>query len=56
LPASLEVGPARPLFDLRFPGYDVTADGQRFLVVARAARKAWAPISVVINWASGLKR
>ena len=36
--------------------YDVTADGQRFLVNTALEESAAAPITVVENWAAGLKR
>ena len=60
--SNLEVGAARALFDVR-PGnttsgyqYDVTADGQRFLVNTSVEQKASSPITVVINWTAGLKK
>jgi len=60
--ATLEVGAARVLFDIQ-PGnpisgyqYDVTSDGQHFLVNTSVAQKASSPITVVINWAAGLKK
>jgi serine/threonine protein kinase len=64
---TLQVGAARVLFDAR-PGaltltpltfgyqYDVTADGQRFLVNTLVEQKASSPITVVINWTAGLKK
>lgn len=49
--------PAKPLFDL--PGgagtFDVAKDG-RFLIPAPVGRSAGSPITVVVNWAAGLKR
>jgi hypothetical protein len=36
-----------------FPDYDVTPDGQRFVVVIRDA--ATAPLQVAVNWQSGLR-
>ena len=60
--ATLEVGAARVLFDVR-PGnptsgyqYDVTSDGQRFLVNISVDQKASSPITVVINWTADLKK
>jgi WD40-like Beta Propeller Repeat len=56
-----EVGAMLPLFDVRkvvgLEGYDVTADGQRFLVNTRAEQKGPpTPITLVINWTEDLKR
>jgi serine/threonine protein kinase len=39
----------------RFP-YDVTADGQRFLVNSGKEVAASAPITVVVNWAAGVRK
>ena len=36
--------------------YDVTADGQRFVVNSRRPEDAVLPITVVVNWASGLAK
>jgi eukaryotic-like serine/threonine-protein kinase len=56
----VEVGAVTPLFDL--PGhsyfgwdYDVSPDGQRFLVIAHE-QAASAPINLVVNWTAGLKK
>ncbi len=59
--ATLEVGAVRALFEARRGGpgnvYDVTADGQRFLVNTAVEQKApSAPITLVINWTADLKR
>jgi hypothetical protein len=63
--ATLEVGAVRPLFEVRPSGagyvgggyvYDVTADGQRFLVNTAVEQKASAPITLVQNWTADLKR
>jgi Tol biopolymer transport system component len=63
--ASLVVGAARPLFEVRSWTedslgfgyvYDVTADGQRFLVNTVLEQKASAPITLVVNWTADLKR
>ena len=49
-----EVGSARgPLDDPHM--YDVTADGQRFLINV-AEEQQGAPITVVLNWTSSLNR
>jgi Tol biopolymer transport system component len=58
---TLEVGAVRVLFDAHAvvpPGsaYDVTADGQRFLVNTPVEQKASTPITLVLNWTADLKR
>jgi serine/threonine protein kinase/Tol biopolymer transport system component len=60
--ATLDIGAARVLFDVR-PGnpisgyqYDVTSDGQHFLVNTSLEQKVSSPITVVINWMAGLKK
>jgi Tol biopolymer transport system component/tRNA A-37 threonylcarbamoyl transferase component Bud32 len=60
--ASFEVGAVRSLFEtramtgLRYP-YDVSADGQRFLInTLRDQTTTFAPITVVLNWTAGLKK
>jgi hypothetical protein len=56
---TFEIGPTQPLFEFRPAGagyrYDVTADGQRFLINA-FPEQAPEPITVVINWTAGLKK
>jgi hypothetical protein len=60
--ASFEVGAAIPLFEFRagtspgFAPYAVTADGQRFLINAVVETEPNAPLTVVVNWAAGLKK
>jgi Tol biopolymer transport system component len=59
--ATLEVGAVRQLFEIRRGGpgyvYDVTADGQRFLVnTAVEQKEPSAPITLVINWTADLKK
>jgi hypothetical protein len=59
-------GVPTPLFDAHvsaiFPGgggvtyYDVTGDGQRFLVNTLVGESAPVPFTVVMNWTAGLKR
>jgi len=62
-----EAGAPKALFDLRIArsvssdafGYDVTADGKRFLVNSPSTApesSAYAPITVVVNWLAALKR
>ena len=65
---AVEVGAAVPLFESRMlngpnnivgfrPQYDVTRDGQRFLVnVLPLEETASSPITVVVNWTAGLKK
>jgi Tol biopolymer transport system component len=56
---ALEVGPPAPLFTLRIeppplsattPPYDVSPDGQRFLVNTVLGEGETAPLTVVLNW------
>jgi Tol biopolymer transport system component len=62
--SAFEVDAVRPLFDARvvpnqgFSMYDVSADGQRFLIntPAEESPPAPTPITLVVNWAAGLKR
>jgi Tol biopolymer transport system component len=64
---ALEVGAAVPLFTARMLGgpavalglkqqYDVTRDGQRFLLNSLTEEAAPTPITVVLNWTSALKK
>jgi hypothetical protein len=58
---SIEVGQARPLgVPVSFFGgpiqYDVSPDGQRFLVVAEPERTASPPLTLVQNWTAALKK
>ncbi len=59
--SSFEVGAVKPLFDthlfngLRYP-YDVTADGQRFLLSTIPGQASSTPITVVVNWTAGFKK
>jgi serine/threonine protein kinase len=62
--ATFEAGAARPLFSIRrrepvsasdLFSYDVSADGQRFLVNADAEASVSAPMTAVVNWAASLK-
>jgi hypothetical protein len=36
--------------------YDVTGDGQRFLILVPGEERSPEPISVWLNWTAGLKR
>jgi hypothetical protein len=56
----IEIGEVRSLFRLPLtpPGasYDVSADGQRFLVNSAGDQAATAPITLVVNWTAALKK
>lgn len=61
--ARIETGTPRELFQtpianvqLNIDQYDVTADGQRFLVLAPTNNARQTPITVVVNWMAGLER
>ena len=59
--ANFEVGTVRPLFKMSPAGagiykYDVSADGQRFLINMRTLETAPAPVTVVLNWTAGLRK
>src|SRR5207249_488507 len=55
--SSFEVGVVQPLFDVRsygvFARYDVTADGQRFVVPYEAGQPTTA-MTLVVNWPTAL--
>jgi eukaryotic-like serine/threonine-protein kinase len=57
---SIEVGAVRslgiPTVTTRGWTYDVTADGQRFLVAARPEQKSSEPLTLVSNWTMLLKK
>jgi hypothetical protein len=62
--ATFEAGVAKPLFAIhrREPvsasdlfSYDVSADGQRFLVSTDASEATTAPLTAIVNWTAGLK-
>ena len=58
--AAVEVGAVKTLFETRvvvtpYP-YDVTADGQRFLINTRPGDGATEPITVVVNWLAGVEK
>ena len=57
-PESLELGSAHPLFRTAVSarsGYDVSPDGQRFLIAATEEQDA-APIALILNWTAELKK
>ena len=54
---SFSVGVPQVLFDTRMVGgYDVTADGQRFLINQRVREDVPAPLTVVLNWTAELEK
>jgi len=61
--SAFEVGAVRSLFNTRAPStinprsaYDVSHDGERFLVNTLADDDAAAPITLVVNWPALLKK
>jgi Tol biopolymer transport system component len=59
--AGFEVGAVKPLFATRIVSaggyqYDVSADGQRFLIDTAPEQATSSPITVVLNWTAGLKK
>jgi hypothetical protein len=53
----------KPLFDTAInPGavnvfrWDASADGKKFLIITTGQEAAAPPITVVLNWAAGLKK
>ena len=57
---TFEVGAVKPLFQTRAVApsmlYDVTPDGQRFLVINSVEEEESSPLTLVLNWNAGLKR
>jgi eukaryotic-like serine/threonine-protein kinase len=57
---AFEIGAVRPLFRTRAAApaltYDVTADGQRFLVINSVEEEESSPLTLVVNWTAGVKR
>jgi hypothetical protein len=54
----LHAGTPRPLFQLPegASGWDVSADGERFLVNVPVVKSSSVPLSFVVNWAAGLRK
>ena len=48
--------PRQPLSAMDFFSYDVTADGQKFLVNERVDSSNSAPLSVILNWSSEMEK
>jgi Tol biopolymer transport system component len=57
---SFEVGPAKTLFETRAmrggSAFDVTSDGQRFLVNSLVQAQSASPLVLVTNWTAGVKK
>ena len=53
--AVFEATAPAPLFETRALDYDVTADGQRFLL-NKVKEAAGSPVTVVLNWTAGLRQ
>lgn len=56
----VDVGAAQPLFEVSRTGiqksiYDVSSDGQRFLVNIADVQGQTNPITLIVNWTAGLK-
>ena len=58
--SNFTAGTPKPLFDthsfVSFPGaslFDVTRDGQRFVVISPAEESSPSPLTVVLNWTAG---
>jgi serine/threonine protein kinase/Tol biopolymer transport system component len=48
--------PRQPISAMDFFSYDVTADGQKFLVNTKVDTSNSAPLSVILNWASEMEK
>jgi len=59
---TFEMGTPKPLFQTQVSSfgspnrYDVSADGQKFLVNSSVQETSVAPLRVIVNWAAGLKK
>jgi eukaryotic-like serine/threonine-protein kinase len=62
LGATFEMGTPKPLFQTQVSSfetpnrYDVSADGQRFLINSAVQETSRAPLVVILNWAAGIKK
>jgi hypothetical protein len=63
--ASFEAGPPVALFQtqrrqpisaLDLFSYDVSGDGQRFLIATKVDEASAAPLSILLNWASEMEK
>lgn len=56
--ATFQIGEVHALFQMRVSNlrevYDVSPDGQRFLVATSIEESSATPITVVVNWTAGL--
>ncbi len=48
--------PRQPLSAMDFFSYDVTADGQKFLVNTKVDTSSSAPLSVILNWSAEMEK
>jgi hypothetical protein len=46
----------QPVSAMDFFSYDVTPDGQRFLINTRLDEPNAAPLSIILNWASEMEK
>jgi len=55
---TFEIGATKTLFEVptRIQDYDVTADGQRFIVDMPIGQEPSTAVTLVVNWTAGLKR
>jgi hypothetical protein len=60
--AAFDVGDVKPLFRLPTMSgnsnyqYAVTGDGQRFVIAALVEQSTAEPVSVIVNWASAVRK
>jgi len=54
--ALFQTHPRQPLSAMDFFSYDVTADGQKFLVNTKMDTTSSAPLSVILNWSAEMEK
>ena len=58
--STFDVGEVRPLFECKSKRgcyfYDVTADGQKFLMGIPVGEQSFPPLTLVTNWDAGLRK
>jgi hypothetical protein len=54
--SSLEVKRVDALFAPATTGYDVSSDGQKFLMLVHPEGETGGPLTLVQNWTAGLKK
>jgi eukaryotic-like serine/threonine-protein kinase len=54
--ALFQTHPRQPLSAMDFFSYDVTADGQKFLVNTKMDATSSAPLSVILNWSTEMEK